>query len=115
DDFTIFDSQRAPLKNTNRVTSELGPYVADLLDFRLVLADKKEEIRVPPPSYAFAPFYVDQDRSWQKAWDSFKDLSMFSNSARSLSEYHSGLRPNIYYQAKAERDKIRSDLAKMDA
>lgn len=100
--------------DTARVTAELGPFLADLLEFRLVLADKREAIRVPPPSYAFAPFYVDQDRSWQKPWDSFKDLGMFPGSARSLSDYHSGLRPNSYYEAKAERDKISAELSVLD-
>ena len=115
DNFTIYDAKLNTLINTIHVTSELGPRLAEIIDFQLVLADKKDKIRTPPPSYAFAPYYVDQDRSWQKAWDSFKDLAMFSNSARSLSEYHSGLRPNQYYQAKAERDQIIADLAKTDA
>jgi hypothetical protein len=112
--YTIYDGRRAALINTTRVTAELAPFLADLLDFRLVLADKREAIRVPPPSYAFAPFYVDQDRSWQKPWDSFKDLGMFPGAAKSLAEYHSGLRPNSYYEAKAERDRINAELSELD-
>lgn len=115
DNFTIYDDRRRTLVDTNRITSELGPYLADLLNFHLVLVDKKDEIKTPPPSYAFAPYYVDQDRSWQKPWDSFKDLNMFSNSARSLAEYHSGLKPNAYYDAKAARDRIGVEIAKIEA
>src|SRR5690606_22001499 len=96
------------------VVSELGPFVGKLLDFHLVLANRKQEIVTPPPSFAFAPFYMDQDQSWQKTWTSFQDLSMFGNSAKSLSEYHSGLRPNAYYDSKAERDSLRFDLTKTD-
>ncbi len=113
--FTIFDNQKNVSISTNHITSELAPHLAELLDFRLVLADKKDEIRTPPPSYAFAPFYVDQDSSWQKVWSSFKDMSMFSNSARSLAEYHSGMRPNAYYEAKAKRDQIKAELAAIEA
>ena len=40
--FTLYDYKQQVLINTSHVTSELGPYIADLLDFRLVLTDKKE-------------------------------------------------------------------------
>jgi hypothetical protein len=112
--YTVYDNEYNTLINTARVTAELGPFFADLLDFRLVLADKKEAVKVPPPSYAFAPFYVDQDRSWQKPWDSFKDLVMFPGAAKSLAEYHSGLRPNSFYEAKAERDAISRGLSELE-
>lgn len=113
--FTIFDSNQQILINTGRVTAELGPFLADKLHFGLLLADKQDNIRIPPPSYAFAPFYVDQDRSWQRPWDGFRDLLIFAGSAKSLAEYHSGLRPNAYYQAKAERDRIRIELTKINS
>lgn len=115
DTYTVQDEAKKVLICTTRVVSELAPFMADLLAFKLVLADKKDEIKVPPPSYIFAPFYVDQDVSWQKAWSSFKDLPMFSNYSKSLSEYHSGLRPNTYYEAKAERDRTRTELANIEA
>jgi hypothetical protein len=113
--YSIYDDKRVRLIHTTHVTKELGPFLADLLDFRLKLTDKKEEIKTPPPSYAFAPFYVDQDRSWQKGWDAFKDLGMFPSSSRSLAEYHSGMRPNAFYEAKANRDMIRGELLTIDA
>lgn len=40
---------------------------------------------------------------------------MFSNSSKSLAEYHSGLRPNAYYKAKATRDSIKVQLITIDA
>ncbi|MFM9848577.1 MAG: hypothetical protein ACKVP3_15615 [Hyphomicrobiaceae bacterium] len=115
DAFSIFDAALGEIVNTSHITAQLGPAIGRLLDFKLVLADKREHVRTPPPSYAFAPFYVDQDRSWQKPWDSFKDLAMFPASAKSLSEYHSGLRPNAYYEAKAERDLLSAEMTKTDA
>lgn len=112
---TLFDDNRNVLLTTNQVVSTLGPSLAAILDFHLVLSDKKEQIKIPPPSFAFAPFYVDQDSSWQKVWSSFKDLTMFSNSGKSLAEYHSGLRPNAYYQAKAARDALNLQLSVLDS
>jgi hypothetical protein len=47
--YTIYDAGRTPLINTARVVAELGPFLAELLEFRLVLADKSEAIKVPPP------------------------------------------------------------------
>jgi len=115
DTFTIQDHAKNVLINTTHITAELAPFLADLLSFKLVLANKKDQIKIPPPSYLFAPFYVDQDRSWQKAWDAFSDLRMYPNSAKSLSEYHSGLRPNGFYEAKAERDRLKAELTKIEA
>jgi len=113
--YSVFDGEGTQLISTSHITSELGPFLAEMLNFKLKLTDKKEDVRIPPPSYAFAPFYIDQDRSWQKGWDSFRDLGMFASSARSLSEYHSGMKPNAYYEAKARRDLIKGQLATIDS
>ncbi|HIA50497.1 MAG TPA: hypothetical protein EYN91_00155, partial [Candidatus Melainabacteria bacterium] len=103
------------LISTPHVTSVLGPYLGQLCSFKLVLANKKDETKSPPPSYVFAPYYVDQDASWQNPWKSFVDLTMFPSSAKALSEYHSGLRPNDFYEAKAERDRLKAEFNKIDA
>jgi len=113
--FTFFDSSRKPLLSSNRITDEVSPFLSHLLNFGLVLTDKRDQTRIPPPSYAFAPFYIDQDRSWQKPWDGFRDLAMFPGSSKNLSDYHSGLKPNGYYAAKSERDKIKSEIARLRA
>ncbi len=113
--YSVFDDQKRCLFTTDRVTDQLGPFLADMLAFRLVLTDKQDHVRVPPPSYAFAPFYVDQDQSWGRAWAGFRDLAMFPHSTRSLAEYHSGLKPNAFYEAQAERERIRIEVAAIGA
>lgn len=115
DTYTILDHDKSVLHSTQHVTSVLGPYLAQICSFRLVLANKKDETKVPPPSYIFAPYYIDQDASWQNPWRSFVDLTMFPNSPKALSEYHSGLRPNAFYEAKAERDCLKAEFNKIDA
>ena len=62
------------------------------------MLDRKEEAITPPPSYRFAPFYIDQDASWDRPWASFQRFYL-SNSSKTLAEYHSGLKPNEYYAA----------------
>lgn len=105
--YSIFDSQRNLLISTHRVSDELAPFLSDLLDFKLVMADKKDHVVIPPPAYIFAPFYVDQDHGWIKPWSSFSRMYL-PNSARLLSEYHSGVRPNEYYEAIAKRERLRA-------
>jgi hypothetical protein len=105
--YSIFDSDQKLLLTTSKVSDELAPFLADLLNFHLVMVDKKDQIRIPPPAYIFAPFYVDQDHGWTEAWSSFSRMYL-PNSARILSDYHSGIRPNEYYEAIAERDRLRA-------
>jgi len=110
--YAIFDGHNRKLIQTTQVVKELGPFLADLFDFRLVMLDKAERTVVPHPSYIFAPFYVDQDRSWSDPWKSFADLFL-PKSAQRLSEYYAGIRPNEYYVAQVERDKCRSKSAEI--
>lgn len=106
-EYSIFDAQRKILLSTRKVGEELTPFLANLLNFRLVMADRKDRVITPPPAYMFSPFYVDQDHGWTKPWTSFSNMYL-PNSARLLSEYHSGLRPNEYYEAVAERERLRA-------
>jgi hypothetical protein len=65
-----------------------------------------EDVVIPPPAYIFAPFYIDQDQSWTKPWDSFTRMYL----PDSLADYHSGLRPNAYYEAKARQALLRKAI-----
>ena len=107
--YAIFDANRNLLLNTSKISDVLAPYLANLLNFRLVMADKGDQVRIPPPAYIFAPFYVDQDNGWIKPWSSFSRMYL-PNTARLLSEYYSGIRPNEYYEAVATRDQLRASL-----
>lgn len=107
--YTVFDSAGFRIFQTASVTRDLGPFLADLLDFRLLMKDRTEETIVPPPAYAFAPFYVDQDSSWSNAWKSFRRMFL-PRSPASLADYHSGLKPNAYYVAQAARDGVSERL-----
>ncbi|WP_051310560.1 hypothetical protein [Bradyrhizobium sp. Cp5.3] len=111
--FGLFDGDGAAIWVGSNVTTGIGPQIAKLLDFGLTLADRKGELQIPPPAYLFLPFYVDQDVSWVDNWSSFSNLLMFAGYRKDVANFHAGLRPNAYYQAKASKasaDKAREEF-----
>jgi hypothetical protein len=107
--YTVFDEAGNKALQTSSVTQGLAPFLAELLDFRLLMIDKREQVLIPPPAYAFAPFYMDQDRSWASAWEPFRNMYL-PRSAATLADYHSGLKPNEYYAAQADKDRLATVL-----
>ena len=113
--YTLYDDHSGQLLvDTTSVTRTLGPVLAGLLDFGLLMTDREENLVVPPPAYAFAPYYVDQDRGWARPWDSFDGMYL-PNSKRTLSNYHSGLRTNDYYFALAARERQLHAIRELEA
>ncbi|MDG4896483.1 hypothetical protein P9272_23225 [Mesorhizobium sp. WSM4976] len=107
--YTAFDSEGVRAFQGNSITQELAPYLSEVLDFRLLMTDQREKVLIPPPAYAFAPYYVDQDKSWSSAWEPFRGMYL-PRSAATLTDYHSGLKPNDFYVAQAERDRLALSL-----
>jgi hypothetical protein len=112
--YAVFDERQQLLIRTAAVTRELSPFLANLLDFQLVMNGHDDDVVIPPPAYIFAPFYIDQDQSWTKPWDSFTRMHL-PDSKRVLADYHSGLRPNAYYEAKARQALLRSERTEIEA
>jgi hypothetical protein len=98
--YTVFNAERQPIEQFTSVTNGLGPYLARLFNFGLVLTDSSGESRIPPPAFLFLPYYFDQDRSWGESWRSFERLGQFSNWRQDLVDYHTGVRPNTFYETK---------------
>jgi len=99
--YAMFDSQKRLLFSGQRLVKDWGPLLAKFFNFNLEMTDKEGESIVPPPAYLVAPFYIDQDGGWQKVWNSFDDYYL-NETPRTLSEYHSGIKPSEYYSAKAQ-------------
>lgn len=108
--FSIFNERDEMLISSRKISDELAPFLADLFNFRLVMADKKDRVVIPPPAYIFAPFYIDQDQGWIKPWSSFSRMYL-PHTSRLLPDYHSGIRPNEYYEALAERERLRAQIS----
>ena len=96
DTFGVFDENDTLLFATNRITSELGPFLGKLLNFQLVLSNRKGVPEIPPPAYALLPFYIDQDNGWSKPLDSFANLGQYPDFKKGLLEFHTGILPNEY-------------------
>jgi len=110
----LFDADRKLMFSGQQVVRDWGPELARFFGFKLIMSDRDGEIVVPPPSYMFAPFYVDQDAGWYRPWASFQDLYL-PDSARTLADYHSGLRPDAYYEARANLAVDRIALSELEA
>lgn len=110
--FGLFDHSGDLMLLTSSAT-ELSDTLAEIFQFHLMMADANDVIVRPPPSYIFAPFYIDQDKSWNSPWKAFRNLYL-PRSPQILSEYHSGLKPNDYYIALAEKEKAAHLLAEAE-
>lgn len=112
--FAIFDDSDKLIRTFSSVTTELGPFIANLLDFKLKLTDKQNKSMIPPPAFIFLPFYIDQDMSWSSTWNAFGPLQQFSNPKESVTLYHVGIRPNEYYEAQADLNAYELARVKLD-
>lgn len=110
----FFDDGKKLLFQGTRLVKDWAPRLAEFLNFQLVMNERDGTVIPPPPAYIFAPFYVDQDKSWNKAWDSFSDFYL-PDSTRTLAEYHAGIKPDAYYSAKAGIATDKLQLAELHA
>lgn len=92
----------------------LNQFWAERLGFGLIMNDAGGAPVVPPPAYIFAPYYIDQDRSWTVTWSSFEGLGL-PTTKRTLAEYHIGLKTNAYYEARAKRREKQTLVQKLEA
>lgn len=112
--YTLFGEGMNILNATSlRVTRGFGPAFASVVDFKLKLTSKQGETIIPPPAYFLLPYYIDQDRGWTGTWCSFDRLTQFPDFKKGLAEYHAGIRPNEYYEQKAQLAEQTRELDKV--
>lgn len=102
--FAIYDGSSNLLGVFDSVTKELAPFLSDLFNFKPLFQSQYSGFIIPPPAYLLLPFYIDQDESWSKSWSSFKSLQQIKDYRNQSINYHSGIRPNKYYETKKEID-----------
>lgn len=112
--YSLFDEKGSRRFWGQRLVKDWGPMLAEFFGFKLEMVDKDGETLTPPPGYLFAPFYVDQDGSWDNTWASFRKDFYLPESAVTLADYHSGIRPDGYYAAKAELTKEKIVLSSLE-
>ncbi|PSH65160.1 ATP-binding protein [Phyllobacterium sophorae] len=102
----LFDAAGELMISTTSITSELAPAIGRLFDFKLILTDNNGVAGTPPPAFAFLPFYVDQDNGWGQALESFDNLQQYPKFRKNVIEFHSGIRPNEFYELMAEKRQV---------
>ncbi|MEM1494269.1 AAA family ATPase, partial [Bacillus velezensis] len=112
--FAVFDEGMNVIDTFNGITNGIGPFIAQLFNYKLVLNNSKGESLIPPPAYFLLPFYIDQDISWNKNWESFDRLSQFSNWRNDVVNYHTGIRPNEYYEINATIRNYKKEISAME-
>ena len=113
-----------------KITGDFSQKFADLVGFKALLPNQKtSELETPPPAYYFLPFYIDQKRSWSKAWDNFNNLAQYAKWKNTIIKYHVGLLTADYFDFEIEKsikknnkavlvsevDRINSTLEVVDA
>lgn len=97
----LFDQGFNLLVSTTKV-GEWSKFFCEITNFNLVFTDKKQAEVVPAdPACFFAPFYVNQDGSWQSDWNTFSGMKRFSAPFKPIIEYFTGVCPPRYYTANA--------------
>ena len=75
-----------------KITGAYSKLFAEIVGFKVLLSNKKEttKLETPPPAYYFLPFYIDQESSWTKTWNSFSNLQQYANWKPVVIKYHTG-------------------------
>jgi hypothetical protein len=111
DHFGLFDIRGNLLQSFDSIIKGLSPHFAKLFNNKLQLKQSQTNQRIPAsPAIQFLPFYIDQDKSWTKPWDSFEGLGVFSSFKRDLINFVTGIRPNEYFLLSERIDQLSAKL-----
>lgn len=87
-----------------KITGEYSQKVAEILEFKALLPNRSSGLmETPPPAFYFLPFYIDQKRSWSKAWDNFEKLEQYKNWRSTIVKYHVGLLTPKHFELESEK------------
>jgi AAA domain-containing protein len=116
--FGVFDKGDKLVGRFVGISGEKGisSFLNPRLNFRIEL-ERAEDGRLGPagPAFYFLPFYIDQDEGWARSWASFTGLQQFSSYRKSMLEYHLGVRPQSYYDAKKRFVELSDEKSRLEA
>lgn len=105
----LFDENEKMLIATGQ-HSEWSTKFAKISGFNLTLINKSNKSVQADPACFFFPFYINQDGSWQAAWNTFVGLQRFKSPNAAILEYFTGIKPPEYYEINAEMKLLKLDL-----
>jgi hypothetical protein len=101
---TISLLEKGVITEFTKITGEFSRKFAELVSFKAFLPNQNTgELETPPPAYYFLPFYIDQKRSWSKAWDNFNNLGQYKAWKNTIIKYHVGLLTPDYFELEVEK------------
>lgn len=111
--FGVFDADKRFISRHVNVggANGIAKFMNKLLDFDIELERQADgKLGIAGPAFYFLPFYVDQDEGWSTSWSSFVGLKQFSNYRKLMLDYHLGVRPQSYYDAKKREIELQEQL-----
>lgn len=116
--FGVFDEDKNLLGRYQGITGDQGfaQFICTNLKFRIELErHSNSQLGRAGPAFYFLPFYIDQDEGWSTSWASFRGLQQFKSYRKNMIEYHLGVRPQSYYDAKKNELILNDELNALQA
>lgn len=99
-----FKKNKDAVQEFQKITGEYSEIFAKTVDFKALLPNRNTSlIETPPPAFYFLPFYIDQKRSWAKAWDNFNSLGQYQRWKSTIIKYHVGLLTPEHFEIESEK------------
>ncbi|MGJ8530108.1 AAA family ATPase [Maritalea sp.] len=115
--FGVFDKNKKLISRHTGISTDDGiaNFINPLLGFNIELErHANSQLGLAGPAFYFLPFYVDQDEGWSTTWSSFKGLQQFKDYRKNMIEFHLGVRPQSYYDAKKNDLELREGLSSVE-
>lgn len=111
--FGVFDANKRFISRHVNIggANGIANFMNKLLGFDIELERQAGgKLGIAGPAFYFLPFYVDQDEGWSTSWSSFVGLQQFSSYRKLMLDYHLGVRPQSYYDAKKREIELQEQL-----
>ncbi|MDD2673780.1 MAG: hypothetical protein PHF81_02765 [Flavobacterium sp.] len=97
------ENDLAPIEYS-KITGAFSKKISEILGFKAMLAGRTSGLmEIPPPAFYFLPFFIDQKRSWTKAWDNFDNLGQYDSWKSTIIKYHVGLLSPKHFELEADK------------
>lgn len=99
-----FKKNEDAIQDFQKITGEYSKIFAEIVAFKASLPKRNTSlIETPPPAFYFLPFYIDQKRSWDEAWDNFNNLGQYQRWKSTIIKYHVGLLTPEHFEIESEK------------